>query len=101
MSSQNNPLLAILNSRRTVFTLQALIMLTGQKSSKLTKSLHYFASIGKIQNPRRGIYTKDGYDVEEMACPVRSGHRISRWSMSCNGLGLFFSGMIQLLASAI
>ena len=94
MSSQNNPLLAILNSRRTVFTLQALIMLTGQKSSKLTKSLHYFASIGKIQNPRRGIYTKDGYAV----C---SGHRISRWSMSCNGLGLFFSGMIQLLASAI
>lgn len=70
MSSQNNPLLAILNSRRTVFTLQALIMLTGHKSSKLTKSLHYFASIGKIQNPRRGIYTKDGYDVEEMACSL-------------------------------
>ena len=45
-------------------------MLTGQKSSKLTKSLHYFASIGKIQNPRRGIYTKDGYDVEEMACSL-------------------------------
>ncbi len=69
MSSQINPLLSILNSPRTVFTIQSLVMLTGiQDSKKLTKSLHYYAMDGKLLNLRRGIYAKLNYDVQEMAC---------------------------------
>ncbi len=69
MSSQINPLLSILNSPRTVFTIQSLVMLTGiQDSKKLTKSLHYYAKDGKLLNLRRGIYAKLNYDVQEMAC---------------------------------
>lgn len=70
MSSQINPLQAILNSPRTVFTVQAMTMLTGMSSDRLTKSMHYYASDGKIQNPRRGIYTKHRYNVQEMACSL-------------------------------
>lgn len=70
MSSQINPLQAILNSPRTVFTVQSLTMLTGMSGDRLTKSMHYYASDGKILNPRRGIYTKQQYDMQEMACSL-------------------------------
>jgi hypothetical protein len=69
MSSQINLLQAILNSSRTVFTIQSLMVMSGlQDSKKITKSLHYYASEGKILNPRRGIYTKLRYEEQEMAC---------------------------------
>ena len=71
MSSQKNALEAILNSSRTVFNVQSLMMLTEcEDSQKLTKSLHYYAKEGKIRNPRRGIYTKATYDEKEMACSL-------------------------------
>ena len=69
MSSQFNILETILNSTRTVFTIQSLMMLTrGNDSQKVTKSLHYYAKEGKLLNPRRGIYTKQNFDEQEMAC---------------------------------
>ena len=69
MSSQINILETILSSQRTVFTLQALMMLTEcSDTKKLTKSLHYYARSGKILNPRKGIYTKLNYNEQEMAC---------------------------------
>lgn len=69
MGSQISLLPTILESTRTVFTVQSLMMLTGcADSGRLTKSLHYYASEGKIRNPRKGIYTKQQYDVQEMAC---------------------------------
>ncbi len=71
MSSQNNILHVILESPRTVFTVQSLMMQTASNDSgRLTKSLHYYADEGKIRNPRRGIYTKQKYEVQEMACSL-------------------------------
>ena len=71
MSSQNNILQVILESPRTVFTVQSLMMQTASNDSgRLTKSLHYYADEGKIRNPRRGIYTKQKYEVQEMACSL-------------------------------
>ena len=71
MSSQISVLQSILESPRTVFTVQSLMMLTGcNDSGRLTKSLHYYANEGRIQNPRRGVYTKLKYDVLEMACSL-------------------------------
>lgn len=61
----------ILESPRTVFTVQSLMMQTGcNDSSRLAKSLHYYAKEGRIRNPRRGIYTKQKYDVQELACSL-------------------------------
>lgn len=69
MSSHKNVLETILNSTRSVFSVQSLIMMTeSQDSQKLTKSLNYYVKEGKIRNPRRGIYTKNTYDEREMAC---------------------------------
>jgi hypothetical protein len=71
MSSQLNLLNTVLNSSRTVFTVQSLLMITGASDSKrMTKSLNYYAHEGKVLNPRRGIYTKLTYDVKEMACSL-------------------------------
>ncbi len=71
MSSRINVLQLMLESPRTVFTLQSLMMQTGcTDSGPLTKSLHYYTSDGRILNPRRGIYTKSKYDVREMACSL-------------------------------
>jgi hypothetical protein len=71
MSSQKNVFEAILNSPRSVFNVQTLMMLTGcEDSQKLSKSLHYYVNEGKIRNPRRGIYAKATYDEKEMACAI-------------------------------
>ena len=71
MSSQIKMLETILRSRKTVFTLQSLMMLTEcSDTKKLTKSLHYYAKGGKLLNPRKGIYTKLKYDEQEMACSL-------------------------------
>lgn len=69
MSSQINLLQTILNSSRTVFTIQSLMMMSGlEDSKKITKSMHYYATEGKVLNLRRGIYAKLRYEVQEMAC---------------------------------
>ena len=66
-----NVLETILNSKRSVFTVQSLMMMTNcNDSGRLTKSLHYYTECGKIRNPRRGIYTKITYDEKEMACSL-------------------------------
>ena len=71
MSSQMNLLQIILNSPRTVFTMQSLAMLSGlDDSKKIAKSLYYYSNEGKILNPRRGVYTKLKYEVQEMACSL-------------------------------
>ena len=71
MSSRKNLLESIIESPRTVFTVQSLMMQTiCDDSIRLTKSLHYYANEGKIRNPRRGIYTKQKYNVQEMACSL-------------------------------
>lgn len=58
MGSQINLFQAILNSPRTVFTVQALLMMSGfDDSKKITKSLHYYTNNGKILNPRKGVYS--------------------------------------------
>lgn len=69
MSSQINLMQTILNSSRTVFTIQSLMMMSGlSDSQKITKSLHYYASEGKILNLRRGIYAKLRYEKQELSC---------------------------------
>ena len=71
MSSQKNVLEVILSSSRSVFNIQSLRMLMEcENSQRLTQSLHYYIKEGKINNPRRGIYTKASYNEQEMACSL-------------------------------
>jgi hypothetical protein len=80
-SSQNNKsdiVLAIYSDNRTVFRLKDIAMLTGETNFlSLNKKLNYYVKTGKLQNPRKGIYTKPGYNPEEMACTLFTPSYIS------------------------
>ena len=71
MSSQNSLLVEILRSSRTVFTPQSLLLIDSKISaSALAVKMHRYTHQGVLLNPRRGIYAKQGYNVEEMACSL-------------------------------
>jgi hypothetical protein len=80
-SSQNNKsdvILAIYTDNRTVFRLKDIALLTGESNFlSLNKKLNYHVKTGKLQNPRKGIYTKPGYNSEEMACTIFTPSYIS------------------------
>jgi hypothetical protein len=53
----------------TVFRINDIALLTGRaKDGTLCKILHYYVKNGKLLNPRRGFYAKEGYKTEELAC---------------------------------
>jgi hypothetical protein len=80
-SSQNNIsaiILAIYSDNRTVFRLKDIALLTGETNFlSLNKKLNYHVKTGKLQNPRKGIYTKPDYNPEEMACTIFTPSYIS------------------------
>ena len=70
--------LAIYSDKRTVFRLKDIAMLTGETNfMSLNKKLNYLVKIGKLDNPRKGIYTKQGYNPEEMACSIYTPSYVS------------------------
>jgi hypothetical protein len=75
---EKNLILAIYKESRTVFRLNDIAMLMGVSDfQSLNKKLNYYVRTGKLNNPRKGIYTKPGYDPEEMACSVFTPSYIS------------------------
>jgi hypothetical protein len=69
---------AIYKENRTVFRLNDIALLTGVVNFKsLNKKLNYYVRTGKLQNPRKGIYTKPDYNPEELACSVFTPSYIS------------------------
>lgn len=70
-SSQNNTILQLYESPKTVFTIAGISLLTGeQREGVLSKRLNYYVREGKLLNPRRGIYAKHDYNPEELACQL-------------------------------
>lgn len=69
---------AIFKSSRTVFRVRDVAMLTGmQDADNLKSALSYYAGKGVLRNIRRGIYVKEEYSAEEMACRIYSPSYIS------------------------
>lgn len=69
---------AVYSDKRTVFRLRDIAMLLGETNfQSINKKLNYHVKSGKLQNPRKGIYTKPGYLQEEMACSVFTPSYIS------------------------
>ncbi len=70
--------LSLYKDERTVFRLIDVAMLTEETDiQRLSKKLNYYVRKGKLQNPRKGIYTKPGYKPEELACRIYSPSYIS------------------------
>ena len=75
---KNDIVLAIYKDDRTVFRLNDIALLTGEQNfQSLNKKLNYYVRKNKLQNPRKGIYTKPGYNHEELACSVYTPAYIS------------------------
>ena len=70
--------LALYKESRTVFRLKDIAILVGEESfQSLNKKLNYYVQTGKLENPRKGIYAKPGYNIEELACTIFSPSYIS------------------------
>ncbi len=68
----------ILSSPRTVFTANWLALQdTARDRESLSRSLRYYARTGALRSPRGGIYTKQTYNEEEMACALLKPSYIS------------------------
>lgn len=62
---------AVYQDTRTVFRLIDIALLTGEISfQSLNKKLNYYVKTGRLNNPRKGIYTKVNYDPQELACKI-------------------------------
>jgi hypothetical protein len=72
-------LFSIYQNPATVFRLMDVALITGITNRQLlSASLNYYVRSGKLQNPRKGIYTKANYSSEELACKLFAPSYISR-----------------------
>jgi len=66
-----NIIFELYRDQRTVFSLQEIAMIIGEPDfDRLKRRINYYVSRNKLKNLRRGIYAKEGYDVEELACKI-------------------------------
>ena len=66
---KDNFILEIYKNQRTVFRINDIALLMGyDKNSAFCKKLNYYVKTGKLLNPRKGFYAKEGYKPEELAC---------------------------------
>lgn len=67
-NAKKDIILIIYQDARTVFRLHDIALLVGESNfSTLNKKLNYYVHKGKLQNPRKGIYTKPDYRPESLA----------------------------------
>ncbi len=68
----------VYRDKRTVFTLQEFAILLNESDfNRLKQRIHYFVKKGKLRNIRRGIYVKESYSPEELACKIFAPSYIS------------------------
>ncbi|MEA3495050.1 MAG: hypothetical protein U9R42_03340 [Bacteroidota bacterium] len=76
--AKDNIILSIFNDSRTVFRLNDIALLVDESNfNSLNKKLNYAVRTDKLQNPRKGIYTKPNYEQEELACSIFTPSYIS------------------------
>lgn len=78
LKNNNKILLCLYKDIRSVFRLIDVAMLCGESQQKsLSKKLNYYVHKGQLENPRKGIYAKKGYNSEELACILYTPSYIS------------------------
>lgn len=61
---KNNILITLFQDKRTVFRLKDIALLTGETNFlNLNNKLNYYVRTNKLQNPRKGIYTKPNFNT--------------------------------------
>ena len=68
IGSQENIMLGLSESPRTAFNTKSIALLLNEKrDDALTKKLNYYVQKALLLNPRKGIYAKKNYNLEELA----------------------------------
>jgi hypothetical protein len=71
-------IIQLYKDQRTVFSLQEISMLVDESDfSKLKQRINYFVRTRKIKRLRKGIYAKENYRKEELACKIYTPSYIS------------------------
>jgi len=66
---KGNIIFELYKNSRTVFKINDIaLLMDNEKNDSLYKILHYYVRSGKLLNPRKGFYAKEGYKPEELAC---------------------------------
>lgn len=74
----NNIIFEIYRDQRTVFDLQDIAMIINQKeTNQLRQKINYYVKTGRLINVRKGIYVKDNFNSEELACKIYKPSYIS------------------------
>jgi hypothetical protein len=77
-SSKREVLFTIYQSNKSVFRLNEIAMLSQETNfNSLNQKLNYYVRTGKLENPRKGVYAKPGFNPEELACSVFTPSYIS------------------------
>ncbi len=67
--NNKNIIFELYKSSRTVFKITDIALLLNiEKTGSLRKILNYYVQTGRLLNPRKGFYAKEGYQPEELAC---------------------------------
>lgn len=78
MNSSQNILLDIYNDKRNVFKISDIAQLSGIDDIKsLAWRMNYYVRQGRLLNPRKGIYAKNGFKMEELAACLYTPSYIS------------------------
>jgi hypothetical protein len=71
-------ILEIYQDKGTVYRFNDIAMMAGEtNSNSLGKKLNKFVHLGKLLNPRKGIYAKSNFNPEELACILNTPSYIS------------------------
>jgi hypothetical protein len=85
---------------RTVFRLNDIAMIAGESNLRwLSRKMNYYVRTGKLNNPRKGIYTKTGYKAEELGCSLYAPSYISlEYVLQRSGVIFQYSSQITLVS---
>jgi hypothetical protein len=76
--SQANFILELYKDERTVFTLKDIAMLLNESNyDSLKQKIYYYVKTKAIVSLRKGIYAKENYNKEELACKLYTPAYIS------------------------
>ena len=68
----------IYKDKRTVFTMKDIVLILKEPNSlRLKQKVNYYVRNNYIANIRRGIYAKEDYNIEELACKIYTPAYIS------------------------
>lgn len=78
MPMKHSTILTLYQSKRTVFTINEIALITGESErDNLKARLNYYIRKGYLRNVRRGIYVKKEYDSFELATKILTPSYIS------------------------